>query len=149
MPTRRTVLAGTAAATALPGLPAEAHADPAPAPQGYRRRTAVIGRTGFVTGVLFHPATPGLACARTGSGDAYRWDDPADPAVSYAHDTDTGPGTPCAGSDGGRTFAARATGLPAGDGQFQLAVAATGDPRTHGRVYLATNGRGIQYGEPV
>ncbi|MEW2403861.1 1,4-beta-glucanase [Streptomyces sp. NPDC046862] len=27
--------------------------------------------------------------------------------------------------------------------------AITGDPRIHGRVYLATNGRGVQYGEPA
>ncbi|MEU2422498.1 sialidase family protein [Streptomyces sp. NPDC007851] len=74
---RRTVLAGTAAATALTALPAvtaaPAHAAE-PAPQPYRWRNAVIGGTGFVTGVLFHPTTPGLAYARTDIGGAYRWD---------------------------------------------------------------------------
>ncbi|WP_071659702.1 sialidase family protein [Streptomyces humi] len=74
---RRTVLAGTAAVTALTGIPALAAA-PAhaaePQPQAYRWRNAVIGGTGFVTGVLFHPTAPGLAYARTDIGGAYRWD---------------------------------------------------------------------------
>ncbi|MER5937431.1 1,4-beta-glucanase [Streptomyces sp. NPDC001928] len=71
---RRAVLAGTAAAAALttvPFLPGRAQA----AAPTYRWRTAVIGGTGFVTGVLFHPSVRGLAYARTDIGGAYRWDD--------------------------------------------------------------------------
>jgi hypothetical protein len=30
-----------------------------------------------------------------------------------------------------------------------IGAAVTGDPRIHGRVYIATNGRGVQYGEPA
>ncbi|AMW13186.1 1,4-beta-glucanase [Streptomyces qaidamensis] len=30
-----------------------------------------------------------------------------------------------------------------------IGAAVTGDPRVYGRVYIATNGRGVQYGEPV
>ncbi|WNZ08330.1 1,4-beta-glucanase [Streptomyces sp. 11x1] len=80
-PTRRTVLAGTAAAaalTTLPALTAQAHATEARSGStagGYRWRNAVIGGTGFVSGVLFHPARRGLAYARTDIGGAYRWDD--------------------------------------------------------------------------
>ncbi|WP_369172692.1 1,4-beta-glucanase [Streptomyces sp. R28] len=77
---RRAVLAGTAAAAALTTVPSVAGrasaAEPtAAAGQAYRWRTAVMGGTGFVTGVLFHPSVRGLAYARTDIGGAYRWDD--------------------------------------------------------------------------
>ncbi|MFI2202746.1 WD40/YVTN/BNR-like repeat-containing protein [Streptomyces sp. NPDC020192] len=75
-PTRRTVLVGTATAAALLTLPTRATAaEAAAAPRTYRWRTAAIGGTGFVTGILFHPTTPGLAYARTDIGGAYRWDE--------------------------------------------------------------------------
>ncbi|KUH39958.1 MULTISPECIES: WD40/YVTN/BNR-like repeat-containing protein [Streptomyces] len=90
---RRSVLAGGAATAALAAVSVPAHAAPASpgaapatapttgaasAAAGrapYRWRTAVIGGTGFVTGVLFHPRVRGLAYARTDIGGAYRWDD--------------------------------------------------------------------------
>ncbi|MFM9443547.1 WD40/YVTN/BNR-like repeat-containing protein [Streptomyces acidiscabies] len=75
-PTRRTLLAGTAAAAALTALPLP-QAQAATRPTPYRWRNVVMGGTGFVTGVLFHPAVRGLAYARTDIGGAYRWDDRA------------------------------------------------------------------------
>ncbi|WP_405555027.1 1,4-beta-glucanase [Streptomyces canus] len=73
---RRAVLAGTAAAAALTTVPSlQGRAEAASVTPTYRWRTAVMGGTGFVTGVLFHPSVRGLAYARTDIGGAYRWDD--------------------------------------------------------------------------
>lgn len=72
---RRSVIAGTAAVAAAASLPLAQGSAQAAAQSGYRWRTAVMGGTGFVTGILFHPRVPGLAYARTDIGGAYRWDD--------------------------------------------------------------------------
>ncbi|MGC9536657.1 twin-arginine translocation signal domain-containing protein, partial [Streptomyces sp. UG1] len=55
-PSRRSVLVGTAAAAALTTLPSLAGHAYAAATPAYRWRTAVMGGTGFVTGILFHPS---------------------------------------------------------------------------------------------
>ncbi|MET9967638.1 1,4-beta-glucanase, partial [Streptomyces sp. NPDC006356] len=63
--------------------------------------------------------------------------DPVDPNLFYAFDTATG--TLHASTDGGLTFAARATGLKSGDKEFQLAVA----PGRSGDLWLSLKWNGL------
>lgn len=127
---RRSVLAGSAAAAAVFSLPtasgqAQAAAATAVAKSGYRWRSVVMGGTGFITGVLFHSAVRGLAYARTDIGGAYRWEDRTDRWI---------PLTDHLGWDDVNLLGVEA-----------MAV----DPAHPNRVYVATNGRGVQYGEPA
>lgn len=59
----------------LPVLLALAWALPAQA--DYQWRNVAIGGGGFVSGLVFHPAEPGLLYARTDIGGAYRWESDA------------------------------------------------------------------------
>ncbi|MFF5370685.1 WD40/YVTN/BNR-like repeat-containing protein [Streptomyces sp. NPDC013187] len=63
--------------------------------------------------------------------------DPVDPARIYAFDTTTG--TLFAGTDSGRTFTARATGLSSGDSEFQLVAA----PGRSGDLWLSLKWNGL------
>ncbi|MFF4728376.1 hypothetical protein ACFY3M_24020 [Streptomyces mirabilis] len=147
---RRAVLARTAAAAALstvPPLQGRAHAAGVTATTpSCRWRNAVIGGTGFITGVLFHPAVRGLAYAQAwaGNGAVLRSEDHGatwtrtdlNETITAVHRSDDAAGTWVRIDDDAHQWG-------------WIGEVITADPRVYGRVYLGTNGRGIQYGEPV
>ncbi len=69
------VLLGTSQLPGLPALFPSPNREGPPASQRYEWRNVVVNGGGFVTGIEFSPAQPGLAYARTDIGGAYRWDD--------------------------------------------------------------------------
>lgn len=57
-----------------------------PAGQPYTWRGVAIGGGGFVTGIVFHPAEPGLVYARTDVSGAFRWDVPRQEWIPLNYD---------------------------------------------------------------
>lgn len=106
-------LAGACAV--LPPLPPPQKAALAP-PKPYTWRSVPIGGGGFVSGLLFQAAVPGLVYARTDVGGAYRWDAAAQRWIAFDDSMDRTP----AGMD--RT------------GVIAMAL----DPSDKDRLYLAT-----------
>ncbi len=74
-PSRLRSLRAVVAALGLIGL-ALASASWAQTSPAYTWRSVEISGGGFVSGLLFHPAQPGLLYARTDVGGAYRWNGP-------------------------------------------------------------------------
>ena len=72
--------AAGAAAVAVQGLPSASAA--AHTSARYRWRNAEMVGGGFVPGIVFNQAEPGLVYARTDIGGAYRWDHAAAAAGS-------------------------------------------------------------------
>lgn len=66
-----TALLGLAAPAAASSAPAGASSAPASVPYSWRNAQVVAG--GFVDGLVFSQARPGIAYARTDIGGAYRW----------------------------------------------------------------------------
>jgi hypothetical protein len=68
------LLAGAAAVLAGAVLPGAATASASVRPVPYSWKNVQVVAGGFVDGLVFSPARPGLAYARTDIGGAYRWD---------------------------------------------------------------------------
>jgi hypothetical protein len=101
-------------------------------------RRAVLAGTAAAAALATVPSLPGRAHAATAT-PTYRWRNVVIGGTGFATGVLFHP-------SGAKTW------LRINDNAHQwgyIGDAITGDPRIHGRVYLATNGRGIQYGELV